>query len=59
MTIFIEWINEIVKNKTGKMISIDGKAIRSATNKIQGGNIPYIVSAFLGDISISIGQVKD
>lgn len=58
MTIFIEWINEIVKNKTGKMISIDGKAIRSATNKIQGGNIPYIVSAFLGDISISIGQVK-
>lgn len=58
MTIFIEWINEIVKNKTGKMISIDGKAIRSATNKIQGGNIPYIVSAFLGDISISIVQVK-
>lgn len=48
MTIFIEWINEKVKNKTGKMISIDGKAIRSATNKIQGGNIPYIVSAFLG-----------
>ena len=58
MTIFIEWINEIVKNKTGKMISIDGKAIRSAINKIQGENIPYIVSAFLGDIGISIGQVK-
>ena len=25
---------------------------------INGGNTPYIVSAFLGDIGISIGQVK-
>lgn len=58
MEIFIKWISEIIKNKTGKKISIDGKAVRSATNKIQGGNIPYIVSAFLGDIGISIGQVK-
>lgn len=58
MEIFIEWISEIVKNKTGKKISIDGKAVKSATNKIEGGNIPYIVSAFLGDIGISIGQVK-
>lgn len=58
MEIFIKWISEIIKNKTGKKISIDGKAVKSATNKIQGGNIPYIVSAFLGDIGISIGQVK-
>ena len=40
------------------MISIDGKAVRSATDKINGGNIPYIVSSFLGDVGISIGQVK-
>lgn len=58
MEIFIEWIQEIVKNKTNKKISIDGKAVRSATDKINGGNIPYIVSAFLGDIGLSIGQVK-
>ena len=58
MEIFIEWISEIVKNKTGKKISIDGKTVKSATNKIQVGNIPYIVSAFLGDIGISIGQIK-
>lgn len=37
---------------------IDGKAIKSATDKINGGNIPYIVSAFLSDLGISIGQVK-
>ena len=50
MEIFTEWIKEIVKNKTNKIINVDGKAIRSATDKINGGNIPYIVSAFLGDI---------
>ena len=58
MEIFIEWTKEIVKNKAGKNISIDGKAIKSATDKINNGNIPYIVSAFIGEIGLSIGQVK-
>lgn len=58
MEIFIEWTKEIVKNKTGKHISIDGNAIKSATDKINNGNIPYIVSAFIGEIGLSIGQVK-
>ena len=58
MEIFIEWTKEIVKSKTGKNISIDGKAIKSATDKINNGNIPYIVSAFIGEIGLSLGQVK-
>ena len=58
MKIFVEWTKEIVKVKTDKNISIDGKAVKSATDMINGGNTPYIVSAFLGDIGISIGQVK-
>lgn len=58
MEIFIEWTKDILVKKTGKNISIDGKAIKSATDKINNGNIPYIVSAFIGDIGISIGQVK-
>ena len=57
MELFIEWIKEIVKNK-GLHISIDGKAVKSARDKINGGNTPYIVSGFLSDIGISIGQVK-
>lgn len=47
-----------MKKKTNKNISIDGKAIKNATDKINNGNIPYIVSAFIGDIVLSIGQVK-
>lgn len=58
MEIFIEWTKDIVKIKTGKNISIDGKAIKSATDKINNGNIPYIVSAYIGEIGLSIGQVK-
>ena len=58
LRIFMNWINEIIKSKTGKQIIIDGKAVRGATEKCVNGNIPYIVSAYLADIGISIGQVK-
>ena len=57
MNIFSEWIKDVIKDN-GIHISIDGKAIKSARDKINGGNTPYIVSAFLSDIGISIGQVK-
>ena len=58
MKIFIEWTKDILEKKTGKKISIDGKAIKSATDRINNGNIPYIVSAFIGEIGLSIGEVK-
>jgi len=58
MEVFIEWTKDIVKMKSGKIINIDGKAVREAQDKVNGGNIPYIVSAFLSNIGISIGQVK-
>lgn len=40
MKIFIECIKDIIKKKSGKNISIDGKAEKSATDKINNGNIP-------------------
>ena len=58
MTLFIEWIKNVVNNNTGRFLSIDGKAIKSATDKVNGDNTPYIVSAFLNEVGISIGQVK-
>lgn len=59
--IFINWVNEIMKLKSKdnhKIIPIDGKAIKSATDKVNNGNIPYIVSAFSQELGLSIGQVK-
>ena len=53
----MKWITSIVELKTGTIISIDGKAVKSARDKINGGNTPYILSAFMSEIGISIGQV--
>ena len=64
MKIFVKWVENIIKEKNEqlnnkyKLIPIDGKAIKSATDKINGGNTPYIVSAFLQDLGISIAGVK-
>lgn len=64
MKIFVKWVENIIKEKNEqlnnkyKLIPIDGKAIKSATDKINGGNTPYIVSAFLKDLGISIAGVK-
>ena len=62
MEIFANWIKEVINQKADingqKAIAIDGKAVRAATDKINGGNIPYVVSAYLTDIGVSIGQVK-
>ena len=60
MELFIEWTKTLIANKeySNKHIAIDGKAIKSATDKVNNGNIPYIVSGFLCDVGISIGQVK-
>ena len=55
--IFVEWIKDIVKQK-GLHVAINGKAIKSARDKVKGGNTPYILSGFLCDIGFSIGQIK-
>lgn len=56
MGAFVEWTKDLVKAKTGKQIAIDGKAVRAATKKAEGGKIPYVLSAFLVSQGISIGQ---
>ncbi|MDE5539236.1 MAG: ISAs1 family transposase, partial [Bacilli bacterium] len=57
MNIFINWIKDITKDK-GLHVALDGKAIKSARDKINNGNIPYILSGFLCNIGLSIGQIK-
>ena len=39
MEIFVKWITSIVELKAGVIISIDGKAVKSARDKINYGNI--------------------
>ena len=49
MEVFIRRIKEIIGTK-GLHISIDGKAIKSTRDKINNGNVPYILSGFFCDI---------
>ena len=58
MELFIEWTKDIVQNKIGKNISIDGKTIKSSNDKINNENIPYIVSAFIGKIGYQLAKLK-
>lgn len=62
MEIFSKWVKAVIKSKNTttkyNTIPIDGKAVKGATDKKNNGNIPYIVSAYLNDLGISIGQVK-
>ena len=56
-SIFIEWIKDIVKQKW-LHAAINGKAIKIAKDKVNNSNVPYILSVFLCDIDLSIGQIK-
>lgn len=62
MQMFYCWIRDVLsvlrKNSDSEVqrIAIDGKAIRAAAEK--GGHIPYIISAYLGNYGLSIGQLK-
>jgi len=58
MEIYVEWIKSIIELKTGAIISIDGKAIKSARDKINGGNTPYILSAFMSEIGVSNERIN-
>lgn len=46
MNMFVDWIKDVIGQK-GLHIAIDGKAIKSARDKINKGNTPYILSGFL------------
>ncbi len=61
MQMFYQWIRDVLsaiqKNNESELqhIAIDGKAVRAA---VKGGNIPYIISAYLENYGLSIGQLK-
>ena len=62
MEAFYSWIRDVLnsfsvrKEKEIQRIAIDGKAVRAASER--QGSIPYIISAYLGNYGLSIGQLK-
>ena len=61
MNIFINCAKEIIYVKyysKHKVIPTDGKAIKSATDKVNNANIPYFVSVFSQELVLSSSRVK-
>lgn len=54
---FIQWIRSVAQLTDGEVVSIDGKSIRGSRGK-GGKNIVHMVSAWAGENSIVLGQVK-
>lgn len=53
---FMEWVAEILKER-GIHIIIDGKALRGATEKIKGGNTPYVLNAIDAATELVVAQL--
>ncbi|MDO4803649.1 MAG: ISAs1 family transposase [Lachnospiraceae bacterium] len=56
MDLFVIWTQTAIHAKTGGHIAIDGKAVRAAAKKAADGKVPYVLSAFMCGLGLSIGQ---
>lgn len=54
---FLEWTHHIVKQTSGRVVSIDGKTIRGSKGKGNKSAI-HMVSAWIDENQITLGQLK-
>jgi predicted transposase YbfD/YdcC len=54
---FIQWLIELTRAK-GRHISIDGKAVRAACEKVYNKKVPILINALMVETGICIGQLK-
>ena len=57
MRCFVDWLREAYLLVTGKHLALDGKAMRAAAEKSGGGITPYVISAYLCDVGITVAQI--
>lgn len=55
---FIEWMQECYEIIDGEIIVIDGKTIRGSFDKGKRKGVIYMVSVFLNENGVVLGQVK-
>lgn len=53
---FMQWMTELLRTE-GTHIIIDGKALRGATERIKGGNTPYILNAIEAATNLVVAQL--
>lgn len=58
MHAFIDWAYSYIQLCEKEHIAFDGKAVRAACDKINGGNMPYIVNGYVCDRKLVLGQLR-
>lgn len=57
-TLFREWVAEIRTVQGGGHVAIDGKTLRRSFDRTSGGKAIHMVSAWLADEGLVLGQIK-
>ena len=55
---FTSWVQELSESLKGKTVAIDGKTLRGSHDKINSGSPIHLVSAWVSDVRLVLGQVK-
>jgi predicted transposase YbfD/YdcC len=57
-TCFIRWMGTLCPNLDGQIVAIDGKTARGSHQRLCGKQAIHVVSAFVCDHGLTLGQVK-
>lgn len=55
---FTRWVSDMAVSLSGKTIAIDGKTLRGSHDKENGKSAIHMVSAWVSDIHLVLGQLK-
>ena len=55
---FTRWVQDISESLAGKTVAIDGKTLRGSHDRINGKSAIHMVSAWVSDIHLVLGQLK-
>lgn len=55
---FTRWVQELSQSLQGKTVAIDGKTLRGSHDRAKGSPALHLVSAWVSDIRLVLGQLK-
>ena len=55
---FSRWVQDLSESLNGKTVAMDGKTLRGSHDRINGKSAIHMVSAWVSDIQLVLGQLK-
>ena len=57
-SVFVDWISAAVSLSQGTLVNLDGKALRGSKEPLKGKKALHVVSAWVSEQSVVLGQIK-